>query len=145
MNSVISRSNKLFRVQYLTVRANSTLQQFKSHINDQLEQIKAAGTFKNERIIVTKQGSHIKVAGNNNEILNFCANNYLGLSVSIWSAYFRLNSSPQEITCLLSLTHRAIPRSFKAAKKLWRNMELACHRSDSFVGPKIFTRTLSIN
>lgn len=62
------------------IRQSSTLNEFKTHIGEQVKSIKAAGTFKNERIIVTKQGSHIKVAGSNADILNFCANNYLGLS-----------------------------------------------------------------
>lgn len=61
--------------------SSSPLTAFKAHLNEQLDGIKAAGTFKNERVIVTKQGSHIKVAGKNTDILNFCANNYLGLSV----------------------------------------------------------------
>ena len=64
-------------------RLNSTLETYCKHVTNELNSIKAAGTYKNERIIVTKQGSHIKVAGNNNQILNFCANNYLGLSVLV--------------------------------------------------------------
>jgi len=47
-----------------------------------LTDIKSAGTFKSERVIVSKQGPSINVSGNANNILNFCANNYLGLSVS---------------------------------------------------------------
>lgn len=60
--------------------STSSLTAFKAFLNEQIDGIKSAGTFKNERVIVTKQGSHIKVAGNNKDILNFCANNYLGLS-----------------------------------------------------------------
>ncbi len=48
-----------------------------------LDEIRAAGLYKNERVIVTPQGSHIRVArpdGGTREVLNFCANNYLGLS-----------------------------------------------------------------
>jgi hypothetical protein len=77
---------QLINLQKLTnncKRFNSSLQVFVNHVNNELELIKAAGTYKTERIIVTKQGSHIKVAGNNNQILNFCANNYLGLSVRL--------------------------------------------------------------
>ena len=44
----------------------------------QLDQIRSAGLSKDERIIQSPQGSHVKVAGR--EVLNFCANNYLGLS-----------------------------------------------------------------
>lgn len=80
---------KILRVNSLNFRNFSSpyssavaLNNFKNHLNEQLNGIKKAGTFKNERVIVTKQGSRIKVAGNQKEILNFCANNYLGLSVS---------------------------------------------------------------
>jgi glycine C-acetyltransferase len=62
------------------IRLKSALSNFNIHIGEQLKSIKEAGTYKNERIIVTKQDSHIKVAGNDADILNFCANNYLGLS-----------------------------------------------------------------
>jgi glycine C-acetyltransferase len=43
-----------------------------------LAEIRAAGLSKDERIIQSPQGSHIAVGGR--EVLNFCANNYLGLS-----------------------------------------------------------------
>lgn len=43
-----------------------------------LTEIRAAGLYKDERIIESPQGSHIAVQGR--EVLNFCANNYLGLS-----------------------------------------------------------------
>jgi 7-keto-8-aminopelargonate synthetase-like enzyme len=73
--------SKYFRlVQNQQIRRLSTLDNFKSHIGEQLKGIKAAGTFKNERIITTKQAAHIKVANSDADILNFCANNYLGLS-----------------------------------------------------------------
>ena len=44
----------------------------------EIEEIKAAGLYKNERIISTEQGAEI--TANGKEVLNFCANNYLGLS-----------------------------------------------------------------
>jgi glycine C-acetyltransferase len=43
-----------------------------------LADIRAAGLYKEERVIESPQGSHVVVAGK--EVLNFCANNYLGLS-----------------------------------------------------------------
>jgi len=49
-------------------------------IEEQLQSIREAGTWKTERVIVTKQAAGIKVAGDKRRILNFCANNYLGLS-----------------------------------------------------------------
>lgn len=53
-------------------------QNFLSHIQNQLKEIEASGLYKRERLIQGPQGSHIRV--NNQEVLNFCANNYLGLS-----------------------------------------------------------------
>ena len=50
----------------------------KSYLDAQLTEIKEAGLYKNERVIESPQGAEIKVAGK--EVLNFCANNYLGLS-----------------------------------------------------------------
>ena len=69
-----------FQITHQKVRGLTTLSNFRSHVGEQLKSIKEAGTYKTERIIVTKQDSHIKVAGNDADILNFCANNYLGLS-----------------------------------------------------------------
>lgn len=56
-------------------------QDFKSHLQAELASIKEAGLFKNERIIITPQGAAIRVS-DGQEVLNFCANNYLGLSNS---------------------------------------------------------------
>lgn len=47
-------------------------------VGAELEEIKQAGLFKTERVIESPQGAVIKVGGR--EVLNFCANNYLGLS-----------------------------------------------------------------
>ena len=52
---------------------------YKEHLKKQLEEIKSSGLYKNERIIVTPQGGDIKVS-DGLEVINFCANNYLGLS-----------------------------------------------------------------
>ncbi|MGB4413865.1 MAG: glycine C-acetyltransferase [Paludibacter sp.] len=54
-------------------------QLFKSHLESELSHIREAGLFKNERIIISPQGAMIQVA-DGKEVLNFCANNYLGLS-----------------------------------------------------------------
>lgn len=51
---------------------------FANRIGKELEDIKAAGLFKNERIITSDQGAEIQVGGKT--VLNFCANNYLGLA-----------------------------------------------------------------
>ncbi len=52
---------------------------FKTHVSRELAAIESAGLYKNERIIVSPQGASIRVA-DGKEVLNFCANNYLGLS-----------------------------------------------------------------
>ena len=51
------------------------------HLQKELKAIKEAGLFKDERIIVSPQMAEIKVKSGQ-EVLNFCANNYLGLSNS---------------------------------------------------------------
>jgi glycine C-acetyltransferase len=51
----------------------------KEYLQKELTDIKEAGLFKDERIIVSAQGAEIKL-DNGQEVLNFCANNYLGLS-----------------------------------------------------------------
>lgn len=53
--------------------------QFKPVLVKELEGIKEAGLFKNERIITSPQAAEITIAVGT-EVLNFCANNYLGLS-----------------------------------------------------------------
>lgn len=51
----------------------------KTALETELAAIKEAGLYKQERIIVTPQGADIKVS-TGQEVINFCANNYLGLS-----------------------------------------------------------------
>lgn len=55
---------------------------FQSHLKEALESIKEAGIYKSERIITTPQSPHIQVSGGatGSEVINLCANNYLGLS-----------------------------------------------------------------
>nr|CAD7196226.1 unnamed protein product [Timema douglasi] len=52
----------------------------KQILGEELNSIQAAGTWKNERIITSMQGVTITAEGSQGELLNFCANNYLGLS-----------------------------------------------------------------
>ena len=54
-------------------------QNFKNHLENQMLEIKEAGLYKNERIIVSPQDAEIEIEGGR-KVLNFCANNYLGLS-----------------------------------------------------------------
>jgi glycine C-acetyltransferase len=52
---------------------------FQKHISQTLSEIREAGLYKNERIIVSPQGAEIELE-TGQKVLNFCANNYLGLS-----------------------------------------------------------------
>ncbi|MBL8183258.1 MAG: aminotransferase class I/II-fold pyridoxal phosphate-dependent enzyme, partial [Blastocatellia bacterium] len=51
---------------------------FKEHLQSTINDIREAGLYKNERVIDGPQDAHIDVNGR--EVLNMCANNYLGLS-----------------------------------------------------------------
>ena len=51
----------------------------KNQLLEELKSIKESGLYKNERTIVTPQGADIRVSSGD-EVINFCANNYLGLS-----------------------------------------------------------------
>lgn len=53
-------------------------QNFVKRLQEELEEIKAAGLYKSERIITSGQGAEIEVGGKT--VINLCANNYLGLS-----------------------------------------------------------------
>ncbi|MFZ9188077.1 MAG: glycine C-acetyltransferase, partial [Algoriphagus sp.] len=54
-------------------------EQFKPKLEQELQSIEEAGLFKRERIITSPQAAEITIAGGK-QVLNFCANNYLGLS-----------------------------------------------------------------
>lgn len=82
------------------------------HLQNELADIKESGLFKSERIIVSPQGAEIKI-DNGQTVLNFCANNYLGLPPT--------------------------PRSFRQPKTLWILTVSECHRYVLFVVRKIFT------
>jgi glycine C-acetyltransferase len=51
---------------------------FKDYIDGELASIREAGLYKSERVITTRQGSHVGVPSGN--VINLCANNYLGLA-----------------------------------------------------------------
>lgn len=53
-------------------------QRFITRLEQELNEIREAGLYKNERIITSEQGAEIQVGGKT--VVNFCANNYLGLS-----------------------------------------------------------------
>ena len=58
---------------------SSSAAQFSAHIDQELEAIDRQGLFKRERIIASAQSAEIRLADGSN-VLNFCANNYLGLA-----------------------------------------------------------------
>ncbi len=51
----------------------------KEDLSTRLDEVRAAGTYKSELVMTTPQGAHVDVAGRG-ELLNMCANNYLGLA-----------------------------------------------------------------
>src|ERR1700704_240786 len=53
-------------------------EKFVERIGGEVKEIKSSGLYKTERIITSQQGAEIEVNGK--KVLNFCANNYLGLS-----------------------------------------------------------------
>jgi glycine C-acetyltransferase len=52
---------------------------FQNHLDSQLDAIRTAGTYKRERVITTPQSTHVQAQGHG-EVINLCANNYLGLA-----------------------------------------------------------------
>ncbi|WP_433868317.1 glycine C-acetyltransferase [Ralstonia wenshanensis] len=62
-----------------TTQANASTDAFYAHIRRELEAIEEAGLYKTERIITSPQGAVIRTA-DGKEVINLCANNYLGLS-----------------------------------------------------------------
>jgi len=60
------------------VDTGTMFEQARAHYSAVLDEIRGAGLFKRERVITSPQGATIRTQGR--EVLNFCANNYLGLS-----------------------------------------------------------------
>ena len=56
---------------------------FIAHLRSELDGLRAAGLYKAERVITTPQGATVKTA-DGREVINLCANNYLGLSAHPW-------------------------------------------------------------
>ena len=85
MASLLLRNNakSYFHVKKNVRFVSQAMKLVNEKLDLELEGIKAAGTWKSERVITSKQDIEINVAGSQGKILNFCANNYLGLSVSL--------------------------------------------------------------
>ena len=64
----------------LTRIARGNFSRMQAMLQAEIDGIHAAGTYKNERVITSPQRSEITVEGSDELMLNFCANNYLGLS-----------------------------------------------------------------
>jgi glycine C-acetyltransferase len=68
-----------FKLGLKRLKINSMYNNYQNHLTSQLNEIKEAGLYKNERIIISPQGAEIEL-NTGQKVLNFCANNYLGLS-----------------------------------------------------------------
>jgi glycine C-acetyltransferase len=55
------------------------LSDFITHLRSELQGLREAGLFKSERVIATPQGAVVRLA-DGREVINLCANNYLGLA-----------------------------------------------------------------
>lgn len=64
---------------YLTLKIQGMYGKIKTHLSQELSDIKEAGIFKRERIITTPQGANVHVS-TGQDVVIMCANNYLGLS-----------------------------------------------------------------
>jgi glycine C-acetyltransferase len=88
----------------------------KAHLQQELESMMEAGLFKKERIILSQQDAEIEVEGGH-RVLNFCANNYLGLSNHpslIRAAREGMDSHGFGMSSVgLSAAHRIFIRSWK--------------------------------
>lgn len=62
--------------------SSTAARNFRAILLKQLDDIHLAGTYKNERVITSPQKTAINIEGSSKSVVNFCANNYLGLSVS---------------------------------------------------------------
>jgi glycine C-acetyltransferase len=63
----------------MAIGRQSMTQAFLSHLSAELDGLKSAGLYKSERVITSTQSAEIEVTGGQ-KVLNFCANNYLGLA-----------------------------------------------------------------
>lgn len=64
---------------HLAFKSEAMYGKLQAHLQNELKEIEAAGLFKRERIIASAQDAEITLA-DGSKVLNFCANNYLGLS-----------------------------------------------------------------
>ena len=79
MTKFLSKKFNNFVIQNLKKPQQNMYGNIKQHLQKELDEIKEAGLYKSERIITSSQDAVIKIS-TGEEVINFCANNYLGLS-----------------------------------------------------------------
>ena len=126
-------------------RWSSALSATRAILQEQLESIQQAGTLKRERVITSMQAVSVQVQGRNQPLLNFCANNYLGLSVcwSMMRHIYKQNNSwalTLSIFSVVANSQRVIRKSSRLPRMRLRITERDWVRYVSYVAPKIFTR-----
>lgn len=72
---------RCLKITELRKKSSTAVQDFRSILQKQLSDIHIAGTYKNERVITSPQETVINIEGSSKSVINFCANNYLGMSV----------------------------------------------------------------
>ena len=81
MQTLLSRAPRLAAtLRAPLARGLATTNIMDTVVHDELEAIRQAGTYKKERVITSQQAASIHVTGTDQGVLNFCANNYLGLA-----------------------------------------------------------------
>ena len=81
------------------MRSSSSQASLRSILSKELSEIQAAGTYKTERVITTPQAAAIRVQEQEGSLLNFCANNYLGLSVRERLIFFLVEREMLKTSC----------------------------------------------
>ena len=63
----------------MRIESTAMVAAFQNHLQQQIDEMRAAGTYKHERVITSPQDARVRV-GDGPPVLNLCANNYLGLA-----------------------------------------------------------------
>ncbi|CAG9564101.1 unnamed protein product [Danaus chrysippus] len=77
---IVFRGQQFRQLHAFNVKERAGVTKLREVLEDRLQEIKRAKTWKHERILTSPQDTKVKVQGAQGEFLNFCANNYLGLS-----------------------------------------------------------------
>lgn len=87
MSKIVATARSLKQYSNRFCHLDNAGQILRNVLSKEIESIKQAGTWKNERLITSPQRMTITVQGRHEKILNFCANNYLGLAVIIHNLF----------------------------------------------------------